>query len=196
MVEEDKLLYIAVIIALIGTSSLYLYSATQGATTIDISEIGSEDTGALIRTEGVISKVESYSDTYCITLKEKGNNSTIDVYASSKVISKMKNKSEIRTGAHLWIKGKVESYQNEINLRVTGPGEIIIKKKAYSSFTPIESILQNPEWYQGMNLKVRGRIESLEMVGNSTYMEISPLEEEYCLLGAYIQDWDYSENRS
>ena len=198
--EKKQIIIVAVIVALVGTASLYVYSASQDAEEISISEIGQEDVGALVETSGTISQVDKLSGMYQIVLKDEGETASLDTYVDENVIKAVDQKEEVRPGAKLWVKGRVESYQDDINLKVSGVGDLQIKGRAYTSFTPIDSLLQNPKWYEGMNVKVRGEVESVEGWENITYFEICPLEEGndtgYCSLANKVYQYDHTENNT
>ncbi|MFW6040409.1 MAG: hypothetical protein ACOC85_01065 [Thermoplasmatota archaeon] len=193
MIDEKKLLYLAAIIALIGTSSLYLYAATMEARDIDISEISNEDVDSLITTEGFVSEVVSYGDSLSVTIKEYGDNSSIKIFLEGNIVSRIEKREEILPGAKIGVKGRVELYQEDLNIRIVSPDDFTIIEETFSSFTQIDYLLDNPEWYEGMNVKVRGEIATLESRNNGTYMEIVPLEGDYRVLGAYIEGWYHNE---
>lgn len=198
--EKKNIVIIAVVVALVGTASLYVYSASQDAERLSISEIGEEDVGALVETTGTISQADKLSGTHHLVLKDDDGMSSIDAYVDGNVIEAVDEKDEIRPGAVVWVKGRVESHQGDINIKVSGVGDLQIKEKAYSSFTPIGSLLENPDWYEGMNVKVRGEVESIEGWENVTYFEISPLEDgngtEYRVLGNKVYKYDHTENNT
>lgn len=194
MIEERKLLVIAVMISLVGTASLYLYSASQGAEEVRISEIGQEDVGALVELEGHVSELDDFGDSYQIVLKEEGSERSIEVYIKSQVLKLFGEKEELIPGAVLKVKGRLESYQDTINMRVSTHDDIEVLKPAYSSFVPLDSLLQNPGWYDGMNVKVRGNVERVKYFGNDTYFEISALDDGYGILGNRVEGWERKDH--
>lgn len=167
---------IAVVISLIGTASLYLYAASQEAKEVDIGDIDEEYVGALVETEGMVMDVFDFGSSMSIVIGDPNSKERLDVFVDKDLISDMEERDELIPGAVIWTKGRVELYEEDISINVEGPGELIVKEIAYSSFTPIKSILENPEWYQGTNMKIKGEITFLQRYENTTVLEISDLE--------------------
>lgn len=170
---------IAVIISLIGTASLYLYSASQDSLKVDISDIDREHLGSLIETQGFIRDSYTYEGSLYLTLVEEGSDESLETTIDEKVVEGIKEKDEIIPGAKVWVRGTVESYEGSLSLRVTGTGEFKIMEKAYTSFKPISSILENPEWFSGMRIKVRGCVNDIERTSEGTNFELSSLNDTY-----------------
>ncbi|MFO7991824.1 MAG: hypothetical protein R6U61_05975 [Thermoplasmata archaeon] len=170
---------IAVVISLIGTASLYLYAASQEAEKVNIGDIDEEYVGALVETEGMVMDVFDFGSSMSIVIGDSDSKEEVDVFVGKNLISNMEDREDLIPGAVIWTKGRVELYEEDISINVEGPGELIIKEKAYSSFTPIESILENPGWYKGTNMKIKGEITFLRRYENQTILEISDLEGGY-----------------
>lgn len=173
------MLTIAVVISLIGTASLYLYAASQEAEKVNIGDIDEEYVGALVETEGMVMDVFDFGSSMSIVIGDSDSKEEVDVFVGKNLISNMEDREDLIPGAVIWTKGRVELYEEDISINVEGPGELIIKEKAYSSFTPIESILENPGWYKGTNMKIKGEITFLRRYENQTILEISDLEGGY-----------------
>lgn len=193
MLDEKRLLQIAVIVALLGTVSLYIYSANQSVEKVAISDIEEKDLGANIKTEGVIEQIDAVGEVYMIDLKEKGTDQTIVAMADKTTVDDLESKEYMVPGATLVVTGKLESYQGELNLKVSKSDGLVLKERAYSSFTPIDSLLRDPGWYEDMNISVRGTIDGMHKMGNGTSVEIVPLDSRTNRLEVYVERWDYSD---
>ncbi|MFW6141942.1 MAG: hypothetical protein ACOC53_05220 [Candidatus Saliniplasma sp.] len=196
MIDEKKLLTIAVIVSLICTASLYLYSANQDADRIDISDIDENMLGSQVETSGFISNIMSLEDRHIIELKEKGGNSSITAFVDNRVLSYLDEIEEVRAGAEVFARGRIDIYEGEINMMVSRAGDFRVTTTAYSSFTRLSELMDNPEWHRGMDHKVRGEVNSIKTMGNDTILEIEPLEGKSCFLMIRVKDWDFTESYS
>ncbi len=194
--KKNKILLICVVVSLIGTSSLYVYTARQDAKEIEISDIDSNMLGTSIKTRGFITELDKYQDTYFLVLREQFSTSSIDVMVKDKVVKNLplEEKKKLRSGSEVLVTGQLSEYQEEYTIQVNGISDLKITKKAYSSFTPISSLLENPEWYEDMEVKVRGDVHHLSCNYNTTRFELSPLEGGDHYLSCSIKGWDYSED--
>ncbi len=196
MIDEKKLLAIAVIISLIGTASLYLYSANQDAERVEINDIDENMLGSQIETSGFISNIVTLEDRYIIGLKEDGENSTITAFVDNRVLSYIDEKDEVRAGAEVFVRGRIDIYEGEINMIVSRAGDFHIIDNAYSSFTVPSELLDNPEWHEGMEHKIRGEVLSIRSAGEDTVIELKPLNGDDCVLMVRIKGWDFTETYS
>ncbi len=188
MMDKKKLMTLAVVISLAGTASLYLYTASKDTVRVNISEIDHRLVGAKLEIEGIISEFHRSSSAYLISLLEEGCEDSIGVFVEDRVIHSVDEQpTEIRAGATIRLIGILEDYEGELSLRVSVPGELIIIEKAYTSFTDISNLLENPEWYSGMELKVRGSVVGIDPSSQRTYFEIEPLEGGYHRLGCEVE---------
>ncbi len=194
MQDSEKLIALAIVISLIGTASLYVYAANQEVINLEISDIDHNLVGMKVNIEGVISRIRGAGTIHLLELREIGDNNTLDVVVEEQVMGSMEEINELMPGAHIRVRGIIETYESDISLRVTVPGELDILEKAYSRFTPIASLLENPYWYSGMEVKVRGIVTDVSSAFNSTYFEIRDLEGGYHRLGCFVQGIDlYTE---
>ena len=194
MQDNEKLIALAIVISLIGTASLYVYAANQEVVHLEISDIDHDLVGMKVNLEGVISRVRGAGTIYLLELREIGDNNTLDLVIEEQVMASIEEKNEVMPGAHIQVRGIIETYDNDISLRVTVPGELEILEEAYSRFTPIASLLENPYWYSGMEVKVRGRVTEVSSTYNGTYFEIRELDGGHHRLGCFVQGIDlYTE---
>lgn len=194
MLSEKRLLQIAVIVALLGTVSLYIYSANQSVNKVKISEIEEKDLGAQVKTQGLITNIDKKADVYMIELIEESTDQSIVAMVDKETIEAIGFKDHLLPGATLQVSGKVQSYQGELNIQVSKTEGLILKKEAYASFTPISTLLENPKWYEGMGVKVRGSVKGLRNIGNDTSLDIATLGNRTNRLNVYVKGWDYSDN--
>ncbi len=191
--SKKQILTIAVVVSLLGVSTLYLFSSQQSTRRVAISEIDETMMGTRVMTEGFVSEVGWFSWTVVLTLREPGEVEGLTVAFDREIADDLEeDKYEIREGAKLKVEGKLEEYEGDLNLRVDSMGELSVEKKAYSSFTEISSLLENPRWYEGMGVKVRGDIVE-EVKSDHTTLIISSLDYSHYELTCEIKDWNPEE---
>ncbi len=194
MPDKEKFIVLAIAVALIGTASLYIYTARRDVERVDIADIDHDFAGMKVEVEGYINEVRGLQSIYLLNLLGEKKDETLSVVIEEQVMGSIEEQNEIMPGANVRVRGVVELYENEVSLRVTVPGELIILEEAYSKFTSISSLLENPEWYSGMEVKVRGKVTDLETIRSGTYFEIEQLEGGYHRLGCFVEDIDLSED--
>jgi len=176
MLDKQKILTIAVIFSIIGISTLYIFSAQSSTRKMDISEINEELLGSRVRTEGVISEISWFGYMVLFEIKEKGEEESLTIVCDREIIDTDEKRREMVTGAEVMVEGELEEYEGEMNLRIDSIGELSIVNKAVSSFTPLSELLENPEWYEGMKVKVRGEILEVDNSTESSSIILTDLE--------------------
>ncbi len=186
MLDKKKLMTLAVIISLAGTASLYLYTASRDTVRVNISEIDHRLIGTKLEIEGVISEARRLQSAYLISLLEEGGEDSLGVFVEDQVIDSIDEPTEIIAGARIKITGILEEYEGDLSLLVSVPGEMMIIERAYTSFIDISNLLENPEWYSGMELKVRGNVVTVDPSSGDYYFEIESLGGGYHRLGCEV----------
>lgn len=194
MISKDRLLFIAVLVSVIGTASLFLLTASSGVDQASISDIDEDYVGRKVEVKGTVAEVSSYEDTVYIDLKEKGCNKSLQVKLSKKQLDKIENKEEIKSGDVVTANGMIEEYKDQYSLKIQDSYGIELEKKAYYSYIQISSLLDNPEWYEGMNVKVRGEVVSVGESYGGSDIEICPLGGGYKQVNCHIKDWSQDDN--
>jgi len=189
MLDKQKILTFAVIFSIIGISTLYLFSAQSSNREMNIREINEELLGSRIRTEGVISDISWFGYMVLFEIKEKGYEDSLTVVCDRDIIETEEERNEMVPGATVMVEGELEEYEGEINLRIDTIGKLDIKEKAVSSFTPLSEILENPEWYEGMKVRVRGEIIEVDNSSQISTIVLTDLESErYELKSEIVED--------
>ncbi len=159
MLNKDQLLTIAVIVSVIGISFLYLFSAQQSTVRLNVSEIDEGMIGSRVMTQGTISRLNWFDYIVLLDLKEEDHHGTLTVAIEKQIIEDVvEDEKELKAGAKVEVEGLLEDYQGDLSLNVDELGGISILEKAHSRFTEFSSLLENPEWYEGMEVKVRGDV--------------------------------------
>lgn len=196
MFSKDRLLFIAVLISILGTASLFLLTASSGVDQVDISQIDEDFVGREVKIKGTVARIDSYQDTVYIDLKEKGYSKSMQIKMNKEQLKKIDEKEEIKPGAVVVVKGVVEEYKGDYSLKIEDYYGLELEKKAYYSYIQISSLLENPEWYEGMNVKVRGEVVDVGESYGGSDIEICPLGGGYKNVNCHIKGWSQGENRT
>lgn len=196
MISKDKLLFIAVIVSILGTASLFLFTASSGVKHSRISEIDENFVGRKVMVTGTVAESYSYEDTMYIELKENESSKILNVKVAKDRLEKVDNKEEIKPGAVISVRGFIKEYEGDYTLNVEESYGIELEKKACYSYTEISSLLENPEWYEGMNVKVRGEVVNDGQSYGGYDMEICPLGGGYKQVNCHIEEWSPASNET
>ncbi len=194
MLSKEKMIALAIAISLIGTASLYIHTASRDVQHLDISEIDHDLAGVKVEVEGVISEMIGLQSMHILDLIGEDKDDTLSVVVEEQAIEAVEEQHEIMPGAVVRVRGVVELYENDVSLRVTVPGELVIVEEAYSKFTTLPNLLENPQWYSGMEVKVRGKVTDMEATYSGTYFEIEELDGGFHRLGCFVEGSDLSED--
>jgi len=195
MLDKQKILTIAVIFSMIGISTLYIFSAQSSTRKMNISEINEELLGSRVRTEGVISEISWFRYMVLFEIKEKGGEESLTVVCDRDIVDTDEKRNEMVAGVEVMVEGELEEYEGEINLRIDSIGELSIVNKAISSFTPLSEILENPEWYEGMKVRVRGEIIEVDKSTETPSIILTDLESRRYELQCEIVDDLYNDEK-
>ncbi len=185
--DKNKLMTLAVVISLAGTASLYLYTASRDTLRMNISDIDHRLVGTRVETEGIISSVRKLQTSYLLSLLEEGCDTHLEAFVEGRVVEAMDDPVDMIPGARVRLRGILEDYEGKLSLRVSVPGELEILENAYSSFTHISVLLENPQWYSGMELKVMGKVVSTHTSSRALCFEIEQIEGGYHRLGCEFE---------
>ncbi len=157
MLNREQLLTLAVIVSISGISSLYLFSSQHSTFRVDISEIDEGMIGSRVVTQGTVFEVSWLPNTILFSLKEKDHPVQLTV-AMDRMTDEPQHERDLKVGAIVEAEGILEEYDGDLNLRVDELGSLSVLQKAQTSFTEIYSLLENPHWYEGLEVKVRGDV--------------------------------------
>ncbi|MEF8873085.1 MAG: hypothetical protein V5A88_00265 [Candidatus Thermoplasmatota archaeon] len=178
MLTREQLLTLAVVISICGISALYLLSSQRSTVRANISEIDEGMIGSRVVTEGTVSGITRLPNTVLLELKEEDHQKSLTV-AVDKEIERVQeeDKRDLKAGAVVEVEGVLEEYEGDLNLRVDELGYLSVLEKAHSSFTKISSLLEDPRWYEGMELKVRGDVVEKKNSSQQTELILSSIDE-------------------
>jgi len=176
MLDKQKILTFAVIFSILGISCLYIFSAQSSTRKMNVAEIDEKHLGSRVRTKGVISDISWFSYMVLFEIKEEGQEESLTVVCDRDIIEEEEERNKLISGTKVVVEGELEDYEGEINLRIDTAGELIIKERALSSFTPLSELLENPEWYEDMKIKIKGEIIESDNTSETTTVTLTDLE--------------------
>ncbi|MFW6048017.1 MAG: hypothetical protein ACOC87_01790 [Candidatus Natronoplasma sp.] len=189
MLDKQKILTFAVIFSILGISCLYIFSAQSSNRKMDLTKIDENLLGSHVRTEGVISDISWFSYMVLFDIKEEGEEESLTVVCDRDIIEDDEKRNKLVPGTKVTVEGELEEYEGEMNLRIDPGGELIIKERALSSFTPLSELLANPKWYEDMKIKVKGEIIEIDNTSQTTTVILTDLESaRYELQGEIVAD--------
>ncbi len=195
MLNKQKILTIAVIFSIIGISTLYIFSAQSSTRKMNVAEIDEDLLGSRVRTEGVISEISWFRYMVIFEIKERGHEDSLTVVCDREIIESDEKRNELVTGTKVIVEGKLEEYEGDMNLKIDSIGELSIKERALSSFIPLSDILENPEWFEGMKVKVKGEIIEIDNSSQVTTVILGDLQGEQYELQSEIVDDLYNDEK-
>ncbi|MFO8110349.1 MAG: hypothetical protein R6U17_07525 [Thermoplasmata archaeon] len=188
-----KVLFVVTIVALLGTSLLFILSASQEPPEIGVSDIDGGYLDTVVKTEGYVMDRRNFYGTYHVTIRDQEENQEVVALISSDIMEEVDNKENIIPGAIVSFRGRVEKDGNRYRLRTSSHVDVRVIEEARSSFIPIESILENPTWYENTDVKVRGEVRDIWTISRGTHIILSPLDNPYSRLSCEADDWHVSD---
>ncbi len=187
--DGSKVLFVVTALALIGTSSLFLITASQEPPEVRVGEIDCQYLDTVVNTEGYVMDIRNFYGTFHVTIREPDDEHQMVVLIEGEMMDQVEHKEMIVPGAVVSFEGRVEEYGNRYRIRIASHSDVNVIEEARSSFTTIEAILENPWWYEGTDVKIRGEVKDLWTISRGTHMIICPLDNPYRRLTCEVDDW-------
>jgi DNA/RNA endonuclease YhcR with UshA esterase domain len=159
---KPRFFLLTVILATTGVLLLYLYAIQLEPTDISIGEINSEMIGQVVSTNGIVKEVR-LGQSMIITLIDIEGQSSILIYMPGDVHELLTFKSDIRSGAKLWVKGEVGEYNGNPEILIRSERDVVLLSTSTEIDIEIETLAKNPEHFRDLNVSVEGIVVSVEM---------------------------------
>ncbi len=157
MIDEEKILTLAVIISIVGISFLYVFSAQSGTPEIDLKDIDEDLLGSEIRTKGFITDMIWYEQIVLIEISKREDERSLTIVTEREIIERLDNENkELYRGSKIEVRGEVQEYDGELQLRIDTIDALNVGENVFSKFTPLSDLLETPEWFEDDEIKVRG----------------------------------------
>lgn len=199
MEGRNKILIVALCLGLGGTLLLYAYAASIGPRRVSIGGLGPGDVGSLVQVGGHVQDrwATSSGDTN-IVLVDYSDGASIRVFVDDVVMNQVSGASRIVPGAEVSVTGEVQTYKGVLEIAVRSASGIELLKDASENIVHVELLSKNPTYFDGMTVKVQGRIYDVQAfrTSNSTMLTRFTLvseESNYRVL-AVVFGWDWSSD--
>ncbi len=163
--DTKKLIALVVSISLLGIFGLYAYAISIQAKTQSIADIDSKDLGSLVEVEGYIKDVKMWQDGELnLILVDYESGESIDVNVDAEAVQNLPDQEKMIPGARVKVSGLVEDYKGELLIHVMSSKGVKVIQQATSTTIPLNVILNRPEVFEGIEVKVRGTVWNIEEI--------------------------------
>ncbi len=163
--DRKKTLIVSLTLCIFCTLALYAYSWTVSPREISIGEIGQDDIGAFIRTQGFVRSVSSlYGGGSRIELLDSSDYSTISVFVSKEVVSAVQFMQELMPGSKIWVVGEIQEFHGKVEVMVKDEAMIGLISTANENRIDLGTLARNPAIFQEMQVVVRGDMMDIVVV--------------------------------
>ncbi|MFQ5909332.1 MAG: OB-fold nucleic acid binding domain-containing protein [Thermoplasmata archaeon] len=166
--EGNRLLGLLVTVSLVGAVGLFVYSLSLEPASREIGEIGPEDVGSLVSTDGMVVKawMNSRGD---LNLVLTDGEHHIRVYVPEE---RSPSEKDLIPGAFVTVKGEVQMYAGELEIFVTSPTSIRILKKSMNDSIPPGVLAEMPEVFAEETVRVHGTVQNIRVLRNASSQTI------------------------
>ncbi|MCK4756874.1 MAG: OB-fold nucleic acid binding domain-containing protein [Thermoplasmata archaeon] len=160
MLDNRKLLAVAITVSIIGVAALFFYAASIDPEPLAISEIGDDDIGSLVTVNGTVRTFRSLDDgSISYEIVDLDTNASIVVYVNTKAAESTGNSVDSAgPGCVIQATGTVEKYQDVFEIVVSSGGNFFIISDASENRMPIWLLLSSPELCDGMTVWTNGTL--------------------------------------
>jgi DNA/RNA endonuclease YhcR with UshA esterase domain len=163
--ETRKLIALVISFSLLGIFGLYAYAVSIEAKTQPIADIDSKDLGSLVEVEGYIKEVKMWQDgDLSLVLADYESGESIDVNVDAGAVQNLLDQEKMVPGAKVKVSGLVEDYKGELLIHVMSSEGVIVTQQASTITLPLNVILERPEVFEGIEVKVRGTVWEIEEI--------------------------------
>lgn len=160
MLDNRKLLALAITVSIIGVLALYFYASAITPKEMKIADVGDDDIGSLVTVNGTIRKAKLMDDgsaSYEI-IDLKTNASIVAYFNADAYGSWTSSEAWPVPGTMIQVTGTVEKYQEVYEIVVDSASDLLIVSYASENTQPIWLLLSSPEQFDGMMVQTNGTI--------------------------------------
>jgi DNA/RNA endonuclease YhcR with UshA esterase domain len=161
-VDSRKILALSLAAGMLSTLVLYAYAWTVNPMTVGIGEIGSDDVGSFVRTQGHVRKIAAVGGGgFQIELVDYSDFAAITVFLPGKVARSIQFMEKIVPGAKLRVAGEVQEFGGEVEIAVSDATIVQLLAGAEENRLGLDTLASNPETFDGMQVLVGGEIAEI-----------------------------------
>ncbi len=170
MLDNHRFLAIAITVSIIGVLGLYFYATSISPEEMAIADIGEDDIGSLVRLNGTIKSTKTLEDgSASLELVDVNTNASIVIYIHQDRYEEyiMDNPGHVIPGAVFEFTGTIEEYQGAFELVVSSSDWMTRLADAGGTMTSAHQLLDSPDLYDGMTVRVGGTLESPYLISDA-----------------------------
>lgn len=171
--ERQSLLILVCILSIAGVVSLYFYASSIQAREMRISEIGSDDVGTFVETQGAVAKLWRSSGGSLNLVIMDDDLSTLNVFIPKKVYESLSGREKLLPGARIDVQGEVQKYNGELELYVPSSSSVKIVKERDELVIPLQTLASVPESFDGLWVQTEGRMKGIELLEDSDFVKVT-----------------------
>jgi hypothetical protein len=161
-VDSRKLLALSLAASMLSILALYAYAWTVNPRTVSIGEIGSDDVGSFVRTQGHVRKIASVGGGgFQIELVDYSDFAAMTVFIPGKIARAIEFMERIVPGAKLRVAGEVQEFGGEVEIAVSDASMVQLLAGAEENRLGLETLASNPETFDGMQVLVGGEVTEI-----------------------------------
>jgi len=161
-VDSRKLLALSLAASMLSTLALYAYAWTVNPRTVNIGEIGSDDVGSFVRTQGHVREISAVGGGGLqIELVDYSDFAAITVFLPGKIARSIEFMERIVPGAKLRVAGEVQEFGGEVEIAVSDASMVQLLAGAEENRLGLDTLASNPETFDGMQVLVGGEVAEI-----------------------------------
>ncbi len=157
---EERGITILLVLSAISLLSLYLYQSSIGYEEVDVASL-EEHIGEYVEVKALVVRVYEYERSMSLRVVENESYATVF----------MGFKMNIFPGSTVLVRGRVERYGGGVEIYVKEREDIAVVEEA-TTFS-LREVMENPQFFLGLRIKVYGNLTSLREIENYSWIEIS-----------------------
>jgi DNA/RNA endonuclease YhcR with UshA esterase domain len=166
-IMEARFFAITVLLAFLGVIGLYFYAMSIGPSDVSIAEIGEDDVGLIVSTQGIVKDVKM-NRALIITMIDVEDSASIMVYVPLDAFEPLQFKSDLLPGAELGVMGEVSEFNGDLEIVVRTHRDLTLISKPSEVHIQMDILAKNPDLFRDMNLSVEGIVAS---IGQTVYLD-------------------------
>ncbi len=162
---RNRLLVVAVVVALVGVLGLYAYATTLQGRQVRLGDVGGDDVGSLVRVEGLLkdSRTTSGGSLRWVVMDPE-DYATLGVFLPREVVDGLADSAAYVPGASVALVGEVQEYRGAVELYVASPRDVRLLAPAPAGPVEVDVLARNPEAWRGMQITAEGLFLEPEVI--------------------------------
>lgn len=167
MIDHRRLLILVITISLIGVCALFFYSSTIEPDPVSIEDIGDEEVGSVVITNGTINNARVLSDgSLLLSVCDISSQDSINVYIPANVHSSWEG-GNLTPGTVVEITGEVILYGEEFEISISSVDDVSILAPPDTVRYELWQVMESLELMDGFEIVTTGSLRNLNVIRSS-----------------------------